>query len=252
MSDVRSNISNRLHGSYQAKVVDVSHPEGLYLARIRLLHVWDSIKDSDCPWAEFLLPIGAKASAGEVVPVEVGNYVWVDFPRMGDTRYPRITGSLYYAPNKVSNLPDEVNGTAYEPKRGEGEPNPPAYDRKDFLYDRFGLREHRTSQGGYSITHKGTGTALEITPSGQWVLHVEGDGFESLTGNKTEQVGKDLKITIKGKTTIESKGAVSVKTDAGVVVDAGGDISFKTGGKFAVDAGGAFEVKATNAAWRLG
>lgn len=256
----RSNASNRLLGSYPAKVVNVEHPDGLYMASIRLLGLWDSLPSHVLPWAEFLLPIGAKPSNGHVLPVEVDDLVWVDFPRNGDTRYPRITGSLYHAPEYTSHLPDEVNDKPYEPKRADGEPTPPAYTRKDDLYDRFGLREHKTSSGGWSITHKGTGTALEITPEGKWVLHVEGDSFESATGKRKEQYDKDLEVIVKGKTSITSTGAVTVKTNADATVDAGGSMNLKSGAAFAIDAGaamtikaaGEFKVTATNAEFTLG
>ncbi|GAJ73311.1 hypothetical protein JCM18904_4190 [Vibrio sp. JCM 18904] len=110
----RTNVTNRLFGSYQAEVVNTVHPKGLYMVSVRLLGYWDAIPDKDLPFAEFLLPLGAKPSGGHAVPVEKGgDLVWVDFPRNGDTRYPpRITGSLYYAPNYESYLPSEVNGEA--------------------------------------------------------------------------------------------------------------------------------------------
>jgi hypothetical protein len=240
----RTNVTNRLNGSYQAQVVNVSHPDGIYMASIRLIKLWDAVRDGDLPWAEFLLPIGAKPSNGHVLPVEPGDYVWVDFPRNGDTRYPRITGSLYYAPDLTSYLPDEVNGTAYEPKRAEGEPKPAIYDRKDYLYDRFGLREHRTASGGYSLTHKATGTAIEVTSDGQMVIHTEGNAFESATGNKTEQYTGKLTINVKGDAIIKSDGAATVEASADLNLVAGGNVNLQAGGNFA--------VIAAAAPWKLG
>lgn len=239
----RSNVTNRLHGSYQAEVTGVEHPDGLFLAQVRLLALWEGVNSDDLPWAEFLLPIGAKPNNGHVIPVEIGDYVWVDFPRNGDTRYPRITGSLYHAPDYQSNLPDEVNGTAYESKRAGGEPMPPAYTRKDYLYDRFGLREHRTAKGGYSLTHKATGTAIEVTESGQMVIHAEGDAFQSATGNKSEQYGS-LTIVVKGDATIKSNGAATVES--------GGDLNLVSGGNVNLTAAGNFAVIAAAAPWKLG
>lgn len=244
MSSQRTEISNRLLGQYQAEVVDVSHPDDLYLARVRLLGLWTAIKDYDLPWAEFLLPIGAKPKAGEVIPVEVGDLVWVDFPRNGDTRYPRITGSLYHAPDYTSNLPDEVNGVNYEPKRADGEPTPPAYTRKDYLYDRWGFREHRTVNGGWSVTHKGTGTAIELTEEGELVVHVEGESFESATGKKTEQYKDALSITVIGP--------CDIKTDDAMNFESGKDMTFKAGGNVNLESGGDFAVKAKAAPWKLG
>lgn len=194
----RTNVSNRLYGRYQAEVVNTVHPDHLYLVTVRLLALWDAIPDKDLPYAEFMLPLGAKPDHGHAVPVEKGDLVWVEFPRNGDTRYPLIMGSVYHAPNSRSNLPPEVNQEAYSPKRAKGEPMPPAYDRKDDLYSRFGLRELRTHTGGWSITHLATGTAIEITPDGQVVIHAEADQWRSGTGNLTEQIAKDVILDVGG------------------------------------------------------
>lgn len=223
----RTNVTNRLLGEYQAKVVDVVHPKGLYMVSIRLLKLWDDIPDKDLPFAEFRLPLGAKPSAGHVVPVEAGNLVWVSFPRGGDTRYPLITGSLYHAPNYESNLPDDVNEPVFAPKRSAGEPTPPAYDRKDDLYQRFGLREHKTHQGGWSITHVTTGTAIEITPDGKCVIHTEGDQFQSATGKHLGQFG-ELEILVKGN--------AKVKADGEALVDAKGKLTLKSDTEVHLDA----------------
>ncbi len=248
----RSNITNRLLGQYQAEVVNTEHPDGLYLVSIRLLNLWDSISDDDLPWAEFLLPLGAKPSHGHAVPVESGDWVWVDFPRNGDTRYPRITGSLYHAPDYQSNLPDDVNGTLYEAIRADGEPSSPSYDRKDDLYQRFGLREHKTHAGGWSITHTATGTAIEITPSGQMVIHTEGDQFQSATGNHKGQYNGKLELIVKGACSITTNDKVAVKADGNISLDSGGEVAIKSGGNVNIESGGLFAVKATAAPFTLG
>lgn len=255
----RSNVTNRLFGDYQAKVISVEHPRGLYMVSVRVLGYWDAIPDEDLPFAEFLLPIGAKPENGEVKPVEVGDLVWVDFPRNGDTRYPRITGSLYYAPDERSNLPPEVNGEAFEHKRHDGEPVPPAYERTDILYDRFGLREHRTATGGWNITHKATGTAVEITPNGDIVIHAEGNAFRSSTGNTLEQVDGNLTIKVKGNVSVNANGNVTAKAGGNATIESSGsaklkgsDVSIESSGMINVKAGGPFMVKATNADFMLG
>ncbi|EIO9264997.1 hypothetical protein R5M54_003433 [Vibrio alginolyticus] len=247
----RTNVTNRLFGSYQAEVVNTVHPKGLYMVSVRLLGYWDAIPDKDLPFAEFLLPLGAKPSGGHAVPVEKGDLVWVDFPRNGDTRYPRITGSLYYAPNYESYLPSEVNGEAYQPKRADGEPEPPAYDRKDALFVRFGLRELITHQGGYSVTHTQSGTAIEITPDGQCVIHVEGNAFRSSTGNTLEQIGGALTIKVKGDANIEAGGNATVKASGKANLE-GNEVTIKASGNVNIDAGGQFAVKASAAPFTLG
>ncbi len=247
----RSNITNRLMGSYQAQVVDVEHPDGLYLASVRLLGLWDNIPDPDLPWAEFLLPLGAKPSSGHAVPVEAEDYVWVDFPRNGDTRFPRITGSLYHAPNYQSNLPDEVNGNAYQPLRAKDEPEPAIYTRKDDIYDRFGFRELRTHDGGYSITHKSSGSAIEFTPKGEIVIHSERNLFESTTQNKLSQIDSGLTIKVGNNCRVEAGGEVYIQSQGDATVDAA-SVNLKSKGDVSVEAGGLFLVTATAANFQLG
>ncbi len=198
----RTNTSNKLYGRYRAAVVNTVHPDGLYMVTVRVLELWDAIPDEDLPYAEFLLPLGAKPSHGHAVPVEKDDLVWVEFPRNGDTRYPLITGSVYYAPSYKSNLPDDVNGTPYQHKRSTGEPKPVKYNRKDDLYERWGLREQKSHTGGWQITHVASGTAIEITPDGQCVIHTEGDQWRSATGNLTEQFDGDVKLSVGGGQTI--------------------------------------------------
>lgn len=255
-----SNVTNRMHGSYQAVVVSIEEPNGLYLAQVRLLKVWDAIQDSDLPWAEFLLPLGAGESSGHAIPVDVGHYVWVDFPRNGDTRFPRITGSLYYAPEYHSYLPSDINGEPYEPVRAEGEPEPPAYTIKDDLYQRNGLREHKTANGGWSITHVASGSAVEITEDGQIVIHTESNLYESATGNKTSQYGGNLNVSVSGDCSVSVGGGCSVSASGDCAVsaggaasmEAGGDLTLKAGGNVNLESGGNFAVVAKAAPWTLG
>lgn len=245
----RTNVSNRLFGSYPAQVVNTEHPDGLYMVSVRVLGLWDSVPDKDLPYAEFLLPLGAKPEHGHAVPVEPQDLVWVEFPRNGDTRYPLITGSVYHAPSYQSNLPKEVNGQAYETKRSPNEPTPPAYDRKDDLYERWGLREHKTHAGGWSITHVATGSAVEITPDGQVVIHVEGDSFQSATGKHLGQFGT-LDILVKGDASVkcdgngklESKGDMDIKSGGNMNLDAKGELMFK-GSKIGGKTGSMYDFK---------
>ncbi|WP_318491922.1 phage baseplate assembly protein V [Photobacterium leiognathi] len=232
----RTNTTGNLYGSYPGKVIDVEHPKGLYMAKVQVLGLWDKVAPNDLPWADFLLPLGAKPNAGHGVPVEIDDLVWVDFPLGGDTRYPRITGSIYHAPDYVSNLPNELFGKGYAQKRHGDEPPATAYGPRDDIYSRFGLIEQKSASGNWCITHKASGSAIEITPNGEIVVHCEGNAFRSSTGNTTENIGGELKLKITGP--------VNLETD--------GEYKIKAGGAVSIEAGGAFSVKATNADFQLG
>lgn len=235
-NESRTNPSGLMHGSYPSKVVNVEHPKKLYMAQVQLLGAWDSIPIIDLPWADFLLPLGAKPNHGHGVPVEVGDLVWVDFPLCGDPRYPRITGSVYHAPDFVSNLPPELFGGGYEQKRHSDEPPATPFSIKDDIYSRFGLIEQKSVNGNWCITHQGSGSAIEITSSGNIVIHGEADSYRSSTGSTTENIGGSLNVTIKG--------TVNLKTD--------GDYKIVSGGGVSIEASGPFSVKATNADFVLG
>ncbi|EGQ7810293.1 hypothetical protein I6Y99_004334 [Vibrio parahaemolyticus] len=241
MSERRTNTTGRMFGSYRASITNVKHPKGLYMAQVRLLGVWDSVPTGNLPWAEFLLPLGAKPNAGHAVPVEVNDLVWVEFPRNGDTRYPLITGSVYHAPGMNSNLPNEIDGKGFEQKRADGEPTPPAYEHTDDIYSRFGLMIHKPAKGGIVFTDRNTGAAFEITPNGEIVIHAEGNLYQS---------GKGLVIKAQEAVTVEAK-TVNLKSTEAVTIQ-GSSFTFKCDGAFAIDAGGSFTVKASNADYQLG
>lgn len=235
-SEQRTNPSGLMYGSYPAKVTNVEHPKGLYMAQVQLLGLWDAVALDTLPWADFLLPLGAKVNAGHGVPVEIADLVWVDFPLNGDTRYPRITGSVYSAPEYVSNLPNELFGKGFEQKRHGDEPPATPFTMKDDIYSRFGLVEQKSASGNWCITHKATGSAIEIAPTGEIVIHCEGNSFRSSTGDTTENIGGALKVNITGP--------IDLKTD--------GAYNIKAGGAVSIEAGGSFSVTATNADFVLG
>ncbi|MEC6832970.1 hypothetical protein VXS06_14480 [Photobacterium toruni] len=226
----RSNPTGDMPHAYQATVINVDHPQGLFLAQIRLIGLWDNVPDQSLPWAEFLLPLGCKQNQGGHVPVDVNDIVWVDFPRLGDTRYPRITGSCYYAPEGKSQLPsDKIYG-----KGSDGEPPAPQLSLKDNVYERYGLQEYKTTAGTWGVVHIETGTRLEISKAGI-VVHAEGDGFRSSTGNTTEKVGGNLIIEVQGNASLKA---------AQLDFESAGAVNFKAGGEFS--------VKASDAKWQLG
>lgn len=212
------------HGSVPGKVIDVSHPNGLFLAKVRALGLWDAIPDIDIPWAEFLLPLGARPDSGRHIPVEVDDLVWIDFPRSGDTRYPRITGSCYFAPSHDSHLPTDGSYA----KCHENEPPAPKLSLLDDVEERFGIQRYLTHTGAWGVVHMSTGSRIEISDSGI-IVHSETNSYRGSNGDTTEDVGGSLKLSIVGKADIEAN-----------------EISLKSKGKVKIEAAGGFECKAPN------
>lgn len=220
----------KLTSRYRAVVENTKHPLNLYMVQIRLLGLWDDLAADALPWAEYELPLGARANSGVACPAEKGDLVWVEFEH-GDSRAPVITGSCQYAPNKVPNLPHEAfaGQSKYQHKRGDDEPKPdaPNYHQNTVLSLNGVLVEIEKS-GAYRLTQKASGSAIEIAKGGQIVIHGESDLYLSATGK--------MKMKIKGDMTVETEG----------------NYNFKAGGKISFEAGGAYSFKGASASWTLG
>lgn len=211
--ETRSNPSGRLFGRHRAVVVNNAPPEGLHLAQVRLLVLWDSIPDADLPWAEYSLPLGARPDEGEAMPVKKGDHVWVEFPYSGDSRLPLIVASAYTAPGGKSHLPADLFAQTFEHKRTDGEPAGPSASYGDKVTDLFGVLQQLTQSGDWCLTHKSTGTALHVTKDGHLVFHCEGDSWRTTKGNVLEAVQGNLNITVKGnlKATVDGDATVDAK-----------------------------------------
>lgn len=209
-------IENSLKfGAYRCVIEDVEHPEGLMLARVRIIGEWEGVNVVDLPWAEYMLPNGARPNDGDFSPAQKGDLVWCEFDR-GDSRFPIIKGSCFFAPNGVPNLPHEsfAGPESYQHKRTDAQPKPAAATyHKDRVSTQFNVLMQRTANGAVRVTHKPTGTAVEITESGQFVLHVEDDSFESTSKNKLLEAELNISVIGKRQILIHSKEA-NVKVNA--------------------------------------
>lgn len=215
----------QLYDKYRAEVISIDHPEKQHKAKIRILVLWDSIPDNDLPWAEYLLPLGARENEGEAMPCKVGDHVWVEFPTNGDSRVPLITGSCYRFHDGKGQLPDELMGPLYKHKRSEGEPMPSEAVYGDKVMDLFQILEQVTTNGEWCLTHKPSGTALNITKDGHLVIHCEKDSYRSSVGNTTEQIGGALKVSVVGTATFDCDSDISVKAKGNASINSDADVS---------------------------
>ncbi|WCH25157.1 phage baseplate assembly protein V [Aeromonas salmonicida] len=232
MSDER-----KLLGSHRSIVTNVDHPLGHYKVQIRVLGLWDDMRNEDLPWAEPKLELGTRANMGGTVPCEVGDLVWVEFDH-GDTRCPIITGGCLYAPDGVLNMPHEAfaGSLAHQHKRSDKQPKPEAATyHRNAVYSLHGILIELTKESALRFTHKASGSAVELTSEGQIVLHGEKEIYQSSAGDTLQEVGGALKVIVKGNAQLETEGDYSVK--------AGGNMSF--------EAGGSYSFKGTSAAWTL-
>jgi hypothetical protein len=214
----RSNASGQLLDKYRAKVVSVEHPKGWHMAKIRVLVLWDDVQDINLPWAEYELPLGARPGEGDAMPSKVGDLVWVEFPMAGDSRIPLITGACYTVTDGKSDLPQDLLTALYVHKRTDDEPPGPIVAYGDKVLDLFGILQQITLDGAWCLTHKSTGTALNITKDGNLVLHSEADSYQSTNGA--------LKVTVTGKADI-SASDIKIHASGPIAIEAGGELSFK-------------------------
>lgn len=163
-------------GEYVSEVVSVDDPKHMMRVQVRVFDIFDDVPVADLPWATYRLPLGVRPTDGGLVPVKVGDYVWVDFPFNGDTRRPRITGGVHHAPDGNPNMPPEAwDGPGqFAHKRTPDEPKPeaPGY-HEDIVFQQNGVLVQLTKSGAARITNLASGTAAEIADDGSIVLHSE-------------------------------------------------------------------------------
>jgi hypothetical protein len=203
----------RFDGRYIGQVVDTNDPKQELRVKIRVYGVFtDNVQDTDLPWAEYAFPPGSRENDGFVTSLETGDYVWVDFPFSGNTRRPRIVGSVHHCPDGEPDAPHEMwlGPDAVEHKRRAGEPMPAQrqyYENNVYSQDGIVSEIPRTSpDGSLIVTHRATGSAIEIAPNGDIVLHGESKVYMTADSGITILTEKNSVVIV---------GAISVDVLAG-------------------------------------
>lgn len=203
---------NAYDGQYRAEVVNVGDPRQQMRVQVRVHDFFDGVPEGDLPWATYNLPFGARPGDGGLIPVKVGDCVWVDFPSR-DTRHPRIVSGVHQMPDGQPNLPPEAwDGPGqFEHKRTEDEPaaDKPGY-HEDTVFQQNGVLIQLTAGGALRFTNMASGSAVEITRDGEIVIHCEKDMFLSAAGNCLVDIKGDYTLKVGGATSMTSQGAMSV------------------------------------------
>ncbi|WP_138590674.1 phage baseplate assembly protein V [Pseudoalteromonas ruthenica] len=224
-----------LLGKHRAEVVSVDHPKSLQMCQVRLLGLWDEVPDKDLPWAEYHLPFGARANEGDFKPCQPGDTVWVEFVA-GDSRFPLITGSAYYAPNKVPNLPHEIfNGElAQTHARTESQPKPSEPSPKDRISTQHGITTEVTHEGAHRTTHRETGTSIELTKDGEVVIYAANDAYRSAQGDYKGEIIGMFEENVEGNYVLNANANVTENVGSELVVNVKGNAKFNVDGNFDV------------------
>ncbi|MBF0120820.1 MAG: hypothetical protein HQK79_18480 [Desulfobacterales bacterium] len=148
-----SESKKKYFGEYIGKVENTDDPDKFMRVQVRVFEIFtDNVPASDLPWAEYKLPIGSRVNDGFFTPVKAGDYVWIDFPYNGDTRRPRITGSVHYCPGKIPNLPKESFESNYH---------------QNCVYTQNNVTIEINTDSSFTLTQKTTGTKAHIDSTGK-------------------------------------------------------------------------------------
>ena len=199
--------------------------------RVRVHPVFDGVSVQDLPFAVYKLPVGCRPNDGVFFPVQVGDKVWCDFPFDGDTRRPRITGSVHESPGGKPNVPAEAFGGDGKVvvKRQGGEPaaEEPKY-HEDVVLKQHGVLVHISKSGAIRLVHEASGSNFEITSTGEIVAHTEKkafsyakDGAEAVYDAKSTVKAPQSELTIDKTTHI---GDVTILGNLEIAGDADGGI----------------------------
>lgn len=185
-------------GEHIAEVVSVTgDPQNLLRVRVRVKDLFDDADEADLPWSTYKLPVGSRAGNGFFTPVKPGDLVWVDFPFGGDTRQPRITGSVHYCPAGAPNFPKEAyqgGGATRVRETWEPAPSPETY-HEDAVWTQNGIMISPRNDGSFTIHQQGTGTEIYIHPDGQIVIHSASKLSLSSAGDMRIHSGGNMTLT---------------------------------------------------------
>lgn len=210
----------RFSGEYVG-IVETGEHDKFLRVQVRVKEVFtDDVPAEALPWATYRMPVGSRPNAGMFTPAAKGDYVWVDFPFNGDSRRPRITGSVHYCPGGVPNFPDEAwDGPGKcDPRRTGIEEDVPAGQARDpwpCVYKQRGVAVEILIDGTIRVTNSNgdaAGSNIEISPSGAVTVHAEQDLFLSTKRNEESAIHGDRDITTLGDITQNCQGDVTETT----------------------------------------
>lgn len=130
------------------------------------------------PWATYKLPVGFRQNDGFFVPVQVGDKVWVDFPFDGDTRRPRVTGSVHEFPDGKPKMPDDAWA-------GESRVDDDAKYHEDVVLKQYDGIIKLRKNGEILVQQLSTGTHVRIETDG--TVSICSSKAQSEEGDKIEK-----------------------------------------------------------------
>jgi uncharacterized protein involved in type VI secretion and phage assembly len=209
-------------GRYVGEVVSVDDAGKLLRVKVNVYDIFDGIPVANLPWTYISQSFGGRTNEGLTIPLHVGDVVWVEFIH-GDTRRPLIVGGVQTNLNGIPNSPDDAWGGAgkYTHKRSGSEPAVPEPDYyKDVVFKQNNALIQLCNGGNIRITQMTSGSAIELLPTGDIVIHCEGNIYASATGNLTASIQGNATATVTGNVNIESKAVATLKASTSITLNA--------------------------------
>lgn len=166
-----ANRPKKYEGEYPGtvKVVESDPKKGMRV-KVDVEPLFSGCAEDTLPWATYKLPFGFRDNDGFFVPVQVGDKVWVDFPFDGDTRRPRITGSVHEFPDDKPKMPDDAWG-------GDEKEDKDAKYHEDVVFKQHDGIVKLRKNGEILVQQLSSGTHVRI----------ETDGTISICTNKAQE-----------------------------------------------------------------
>lgn len=180
----RKNSTTEFPGVYRGTVVDNLDPLGAGRVRVRVLSIYDGVRDEHLPWSQYADPfMGGGVDVGGLFVPDVGARVWVFFEN-----------SDFMTPIYFAGAPAKPH---FPSEKSNGE-----YPFNRILKTKAGhVIEIDDSSGEerIKITHK-SGTYDLIDKDGNVVQNIVGNLTQTVGGDVSQTVGGSLTSVVSGDT----------------------------------------------------
>ncbi len=117
-----------------------------------------------------------------------------------DTRRPRITGAVHFAPDRKPNLPSEAIGKGYDHAESEDK----AKYNESRVMTHFSSTIEFMKSGKLRVFNRDSGAIVELSKSGQVLIHAPSDLIAKANGSISIKAGSDIDLNAGGNFTVKA------------------------------------------------
>jgi hypothetical protein len=175
----------KFNGFYRGTVIDVNDPLEAGRVKIRVFSVYDDVKDSVIPWAEYADPFFTN---GMFVP-DVGDKIWVFFDN-GDHMHP-----IYFAGSQGKPIFDKMSHKKGVNDGGQSS----TYPKNRSIKTKTGhlIEIDDSGSGRVNIKHT-SGSRITMLGNGDIEMIVKKNLIQKISGSVITEVGGDVTETVSG------------------------------------------------------